>query len=217
MATKIEAPQFIPVNGNIGNLELWKLRAQLPGFRSVMSLRHDEKTCDDATLKLKEASFSLCGDLSGKDVLELGTGVGRFTQELAVRAKSVKSVDISFEMLERANEIIDSHGVLINADVKALPFPNSSFDVVYEMTTFMHLVRDEDFKTAVMESKRVLKPDGLLFLCGHLDNSTKCKHNPFTMHRTIEDYKEALNPLRIVVSKIHMCVDEPYTMILAHR
>lgn len=50
---------------------------------------------------LKDRSYTYCG---GGDVLELGCGVGEWTQFIAARARSVTCVDSSSAMLARAAE-----------------------------------------------------------------------------------------------------------------
>jgi SAM-dependent methyltransferase len=67
-------------------------------------------------------------------------------------------VDIAFDTVQQAKEVLGSHrpGCVV-ADVRALPFPNATLDLVYSMGTIEHF---PDYEVAVRELFRVLKADG---------------------------------------------------------
>lgn len=212
-----ERPPYIDLN-RVTFTELWKLRAQLPGSKSIVSLRHDEETAQKASLELKSSVREMIGDLlTGKDVLELGTGVGRFTQDLATRAKSVISVDITKEMLDRAQcEATNAPNIsLLRADGLALPFADESFDVVFEVTLLTHIVDDVNFRQIIDESKRVLRPNGFIFFCGPLSNNSSRMVHPYMILRNPNDYTKVLQPFEITEIRHHRFIDEDYTLMIA--
>lgn len=207
---------YIPLDGSVSSsAQLWKMRAGLPGFKSVMSVRYDEEICQEATLALRDRVFNVLDDLTGTDILEVGTGVGRFTHELASRAKRVVSFDFTPEMIFRAKKtVLDPNVSLLRADAVSLPLAGAIFDLVFELTVFMHMVVEEDFQNAINESKRVLKPNGSMFLCGVISPDTSRRVHIQLVHRSMDEYVEALRPLRIVDVSKHTCVDHEYTMMI---
>ncbi len=88
--------------------------------------------------------------------LEVGVGTGRFAEKLGIRY----GVDLSDRMLELAR----SRGVeVVKADAGALPFKDESFDLVLFAFTLCFL---DDPISALRESKRVLRKDGRVVVCG---------------------------------------------------
>lgn len=127
-------------------------------------------------LSYKQGEVALCADMvaqrkrmhaildlkHGELVLEIGSGNGLMAREMAltVVAKGhVTGVDISATMLAMAREhcagLHNAH--FVEADAAALPFADSSFDVV-TITQCLCLVTDID--AAVSEIARVLRPGG---------------------------------------------------------
>lgn len=213
-----ESEFYIPVD-KVDYMTLWEKRARLPGFRSVMSLRLDEGKCLTETLRLKEAVFNTLGDLSGKKILEVGTGVGRFTDDLASQSKEVYSIDISRPMLNRSRNVCQNSNIsFLFADAGVLPFQNQVFDLVFEVTLLTHVVDDKKFTAIIDEAKRTLKPLGTIFFCGPLsDQQGKIMVHRHFVLRTLKDYVAALDPLRVVSIRQHLCADQTYSMILAKR
>ena len=91
-------------------------------------------------------------DVAGKDVLDVGCGrgmMGRIVSELGGRYTGVDFV--------RPGE----GGPDALADAQRLPFGDGAFDVVLCVDVFEHL---PDERAAVVEFRRVLRPDGVVFL-----------------------------------------------------
>jgi SAM-dependent methyltransferase len=67
-------------------------------------------------------------------------------------------VDIAFDTVQQAREVLKAHRpVCLVADVRALPFPDNAFDLIYSMGTIEHF---PDYEVAVRELFRVLKHRG---------------------------------------------------------
>ena len=96
------------------------------------------------------------GDLTGRRVLEVGCGTGRFLAALAGRAK-VWGIDPSPEMLEVARGRAHGAGLKLGA-AEELPFKDAWFERTV-MWLVVHLV---DRPRAFAELHRVLAPDGRL-------------------------------------------------------
>jgi SAM-dependent methyltransferase len=80
---------------------------------------------------LDEADAHLLGDVTGKDVLEIGCGAGQCGRWLAGRGARVAAFDLSFRQLQHSRRIdVDAGFALpvIQADAEALPFADESLD-----------------------------------------------------------------------------------------
>lgn len=93
----------------------------------------------------------------GRRTLDLGCGEGRVGAELAQRGHDVIGVDSSPRMIDLARE---RHEAVV-ADAAALPFPDSSFDLV---VAYMSLMNMDDLSAATREAGRVLERGGRLCL-----------------------------------------------------
>jgi len=109
------------------------------------------------------------------DVLECGTGTGRFWDNTVVPDSAALTLtDLSPGMVETAVAHARSRGrsgaVGRECDVQALPFADNSFDIVIANHMLYH-VPDPDL--GVAELARVLRPDGVLLAStngyGHMD------------------------------------------------
>lgn len=109
---------------------------------------------DDARVKAIKQAFS---DWTGKLVLDLGCGSGRYWPILKKWGACVAGLDVSQRSLEHA----PSDHLRIVGSVSRLPFPESSFDAVLLLELLQHLKYPE---LAVLEALRLLKPSGRLII-----------------------------------------------------
>jgi ubiquinone/menaquinone biosynthesis C-methylase UbiE len=99
---------------------------------------------------------------AGARILEVGCGRGVALVPLArlVRPAALTGLDVEAALLAEARARLDRHGVdaqLVQGDVRALPFPAASFDVVVDFGTCWHIAEAE---RALREIARVLAPGG---------------------------------------------------------
>jgi SAM-dependent methyltransferase len=98
--------------------------------------------------------------VSNKDVLDVGCGPGEFTLRTAEHAKSIVGVDTSRTALALAKRNLGRSGIknalFRHGDVRRLPFPKESFDVVYSRRG----PASEDSRS-LSEVLRVLRQGGL--------------------------------------------------------
>jgi ubiquinone/menaquinone biosynthesis C-methylase UbiE len=104
--------------------------------------------------------------MSGKKVLDIGTGPGTIPLHLARLYPGLHflGLDISFEMLKKAlnhKERMGSSMPLTAAEGESLPFKNNSIDIVISLFSLHHM--DNPGKL-FREVDRVLKPEGTLLI-----------------------------------------------------
>lgn len=99
-------------------------------------------------------------DFSGQLVLDLGCGAGIDSAEFARNGAKVISTDMTQAATELARDLLKENGLpylVIQADAKALPFKDETFDCVYCFGVLHHI---PDVETALAEIHRILKSDG---------------------------------------------------------
>ncbi|KAJ7376646.1 hypothetical protein OS493_033528 [Desmophyllum pertusum] len=103
--------------------------------------------------------------IKGKDVLELGAGIGRFTGDIAKDAHHVTAVDFMQSFTDKNEEV---NGAKFNnidfvcADVTKLDRPQGSYDVIFSNWLLMYL-SDEELEKLALKMLQWLKDDGFLF------------------------------------------------------
>ncbi len=108
--------------------------------------------------------FELASPLTGKRLLDVGTGDGHYAMEAAERGAVVTAIDSSPQMLQAAGEHALRRGLRLELTVgkaEALPFEADSFDVVLAVTVLCLI---PEASQAVREMARVLAPGGRLIL-----------------------------------------------------
>lgn len=102
--------------------------------------------------------------LAGDDVVvDIGCGTGLVTLPAAGRSRTAIGIDASETMLERLRAHAADQGLanirLIHGDMRRLPLPDASVDVVVSCYAFHHL-SDDGKELAAAEAFRVLRPGG---------------------------------------------------------
>ncbi len=117
-------------------------------------------------------------DLAGRDVLDIGCGVGGAVILLAgeLGAGRVVGVDVEEVSLARARRAVEAAGLADRVSLRLvapgpIPFPEDSFDVVFSKDVFCHLPEKGPL---FAESFRSLRPGGI-FACG---DWIEAKHLP---------------------------------------
>ena len=97
------------------------------------------------------------------DVVEIGCGIGRLTRPLSERARTVRALDISGEMLARASAA-NAHLAnveWVHGDGTSLAgIADASADVVFSHVVFQHVPSPDITLGYVREMGRVLRPGG---------------------------------------------------------
>ncbi|KRA37311.1 MULTISPECIES: class I SAM-dependent methyltransferase [unclassified Nocardioides] len=110
---------------------------------------------------LTEAEAGILGEVSGRDVLEVGSGAGQCSRWIRSRGGRAFGLDLSHRQLQHSRRVDEVTGVVVPSVLGTatdLPFADNSFDVVFSSFGALQFVADID--TAVAETARVLRPGG---------------------------------------------------------
>ncbi len=127
--------------------------------------------------QLPDSELGIMGDVSGKDVLELGCGAAQWSIVLSGRGARVVGLDNSARQLEHARESMAAAGVdfpLVHASAEEVPLPDASFDVVF--CDHGGMTFGDPYRT-VPEAARLLRAGGL-FAFSHSSPLVMCCWNP---------------------------------------
>ncbi|MBE9054152.1 class I SAM-dependent methyltransferase [Nostocales cyanobacterium LEGE 11386] len=124
-------------------------------------------------------------------VLDIGCGTGEFEQLLLTEnpQQVITGVDISAEMLLVAQQKCRtySHVSFQDASVSNLPFVNNSFDVIVSASAFHYFDAPH---AALMEIRRVLKPEGKVFILDWCKDYLSCQICDFILKFVDPAYKQ---------------------------
>jgi ubiquinone/menaquinone biosynthesis C-methylase UbiE len=110
---------------------------------------------------LTESEAGVLGDVTGRDVLEVGSGAGQCSRWVRTQGGRAFGLDLSHRQLQHSLRLDDETGVRVPSvlgTATALPFADESFDVVF--CSFGALQFVSDIELAVAETARVLRPRG---------------------------------------------------------
>jgi len=102
-----------------------------------------------------------------KTVLDCGAGGDSPPLSLFARYEySTYGLEINMEQIQKATQFAEKRGQYLNiqqGDMRHLPFSDQSVSFVYSYNSIFHM-KKEDVKNTINEMKRVLKPNGLMFV-----------------------------------------------------
>ena len=156
---------------------------------TVFGMTQHEKS-ENIDLQEQEEILGYLPDLKGKKVLELASGIGRFTGRLAKQSDHVTTVDFASHFIEKNQEI---HKKLSNiiyhvADAMDLSFDDASFDVVFINWLCIYL-SEEETKLLFKRISKWLAKGGIFFFRESIRQTKSSTSGKYTaIYRTIEDY-----------------------------
>lgn len=159
---------------------MWKKRANGGGEEKEYSNLNWVKNPD--LLAFIPAFLGLKGD---EIVLDMATGSGVVAKEIAPHVSRVIASDISFSMLGLVKDKPENVSLSAMDFTKPLPFPNESVDIITARMVFHHL-SNQNMKTAVSESLRVLRPNGKLLVVEYVSPT----NNSRDFEQAVFDIKE---------------------------
>ncbi|MEO6571385.1 MAG: class I SAM-dependent methyltransferase, partial [Ilumatobacteraceae bacterium] len=103
-------------------------------------------------------------DLDGLDVLDIGCGAGELVRWMRGQGARTVGAECGEVMRGRAIEADPDHaGDYVDAVGQDLPFDDASFDLVVFSYSLHHVPKESIFD-ALREARRVLRPDGMLYV-----------------------------------------------------
>lgn len=139
---------------------------------------------------LDPVMLDLCAPRLGLRALDVGCGEGRFCRLLRERGVEAIGLDPTEKLLLTARQR-DPQGDYRLAGAEALPFSDAEFDIV---VSYLVLIDIPDFRTAIAEMARVLRPGGRLVVANLTSMSTATYHlwwrdeNGEKLFWTVDDY-----------------------------
>lgn len=110
---------------------------------------------------LTEARAGILGALTGRDVLEIGSGAGQCSRWVRGQGGRSIGLDLSFRQLQHSRRLDDTTQTRVPSllgTATALPFGQGSFDVVFSSFGALQFVSEID--VAIAEVARVLRTGG---------------------------------------------------------
>jgi ubiquinone/menaquinone biosynthesis C-methylase UbiE len=115
----------------------------------------------------------------GKNVLDVGTGIGRWALLLAEKAKYVVGIDISREMVRVAKRRMNRSNVdFLVASAYAIPLRSNSVDLSLSCTCVQHIVDKHKQQQSLHEITRVTRNRILLLELMSRSSLTRLTHYP---------------------------------------
>jgi ubiquinone/menaquinone biosynthesis C-methylase UbiE len=131
-----------------------------------------------------------CGDVSGREALDIGCGEGRFCRMLAARGARTVGVEPT-EGLRSAAMLRHPEGEYVDGFAERLPFVDNRFDLV---VNYLVLIDVTDFRASIEEMARVLRPGGRAVVANLLPFATMGRwvrdDQRRPLHRTVDNYFE---------------------------
>lgn len=141
--------------------------------------------------------MSQIGEVAGRQILDVGCGLGEAAVYFAKQGADVTASDLSGGMLRVTARLAAKHGVSVKTtqcSATGIPLPDETFDIVYAGNLLHHV----DIEPTLREVHRLLKPGGVFISWDPI------KHNPLikvyrrlaSRVRTKEEHPLAMREVR---------------------
>jgi SAM-dependent methyltransferase len=100
----------------------------------------------------------------GGHCLEIGCGVGRITRQLPATFDRVTALDVSADMIERAQRVAGERVVFHQVNGATIPLQDAVADALFSVHVMQHLENVNVLRAYIAEMARVLRPGGTLMV-----------------------------------------------------
>lgn len=187
---------FVSSNNGLSDMEYWEKRSKQYGKRSVLNISHTEEEFESVTQLQKREIFphlkdSLKGD--EKLILDFGCGPGRFTKDLAeiIKGKSIGVEPIS-HFIKLANEEDNTEYKVMQEGI--IPMEDNSVDIIWVCLVIGGITEENVLSQTILEMRRVLKKDGMIFLIENTSDKPSGAHWKF---KTVENYQSLFSFVKL--------------------
>jgi 2-polyprenyl-3-methyl-5-hydroxy-6-metoxy-1,4-benzoquinol methylase len=141
----------------------------------------------------KEA-IALLGNVKGKNVLNLGCGLGEEATYLAILGAKVVAIDMSKEMLKATKKLaqkynIDKNISYFSMSAEKLEFKKDSFDAVLGCNILHHV----NIGKTILQIKKILKHNGIAVFCEPLAYNPLINIYRIMAYKVRTDHEHPLN------------------------
>jgi len=180
-------------------LSYWETHLKRDGAtKEAMML---DKNASSFSEKERDEILSILPDVTGLDMIELGSGIGRFTPILAEKAKSVIAVEFVGDFTKE-NERVNGHMdniKFMTKDVLELDLPENSLDMVFSNWLMMYFT-DEEVLLFSNKVLKWLKPGGHFFFRESCYRQSGTRSHTESYNPTI--YRKPLDYTNLVTSPV---------------
>ncbi len=165
------------------------------------SMAYNEALYRIATARLQAALDCVGIDLNGKQVLDVGAGLGYFVQQYINRgAQFVTGVDITQVSVQELRRRFPGHE-FIQADISEAPMIPREYDLVSAIGVMFHIVDDDRFLHALKNICARVKANGYLLIVDSFNYPIipSARH---TRLRSLRDYQSVLRDYGFVLRDI---------------
>lgn len=169
--------------------DFWRTKATIDDIAGVPPVKL--QACLDAIIpEIAPALETVKGQ--NRQILEIGSGVGRLTIPIAKKFKDAEvwGLDISDKFIEMALDksakVKNVHYIKVVSS--GIPY-NRVYDAIYTMLTFQHLPHMQ-FYSYIQDAGLVLKKDGILrfqYVNGDIEHINNYQRRQFTVDRALKD------------------------------
>ena len=139
--------------------------------------------------------LGVLGDVSGKNVIDIGCGEGRFCRMLSERGATVTGVDLTEALIERARVLGSDKETYLLGDAENLEgVDDDAFDLAVSYIVLVDLL---DYHRSIREAYRVLRPGGRFVVCNvhpmrtaSINNAGWIRDNSRKLFYPLDNYTE---------------------------
>jgi ubiquinone/menaquinone biosynthesis C-methylase UbiE len=109
-----------------------------------------------------ELTVAACGDVQGKQILDVGCGSGRYAVALAERGAEVFGIDLAGNMLALAHELAEKHGVAARCHFVHADFLEYDLDEIFNISLAIGLFDYISDPLVFLEKLRLLTKEKVI-------------------------------------------------------